>query len=39
MRDEFQITITGGQGSGSKIFRIGHLGWVSEKDIKECWTL
>ena len=38
MRDEFKITITGGQGAlEGKIFRIGHLGWVSEKDITECW--
>ena len=40
MRDEFKITITGGQGAlDGKIFRIGHLGWVSEQDIKECWML
>jgi aspartate aminotransferase-like enzyme len=38
MRDEYEITITGGQGALSgKIFRIGHLGYVSEQDIKECW--
>ncbi len=38
LRDEFKITITGGQGAlDGKIFRIGHLGWVSEQDIKECW--
>jgi aspartate aminotransferase-like enzyme len=38
MREEYQITITGGQGAlDGKIFRIGHLGWVSEQDIKECW--
>ena len=37
MRDEKDITITGGQGAlDGKIFRIGHLGWVDEKDIKEC---
>ncbi len=37
MRDEKQITITGGQGAlDGKIFRIGHLGWVNENDIKEC---
>ncbi len=37
MRDEKDITITGGQGSlDGKIFRIGHLGWVNEKDIQEC---
>jgi aspartate aminotransferase-like enzyme len=39
LRDEFKITITGGQGAlDGKIFRIGHLGWVSEKDIQECWA-
>jgi aspartate aminotransferase-like enzyme len=38
MRDEYKITITGGQGDlKGKIFRIGHLGWVSLKDITECW--
>jgi aspartate aminotransferase-like enzyme len=38
IREEFKITITGGQGAlDGKIFRIGHLGWVSEQDIKECW--
>ncbi len=37
MRDEHKITITGGQGAlDGKIFRIGHLGWVSESEIKEC---
>ncbi len=37
LRDEKQITITGGQGAlDGKIFRIGHLGWVNEKDIHEC---
>jgi aspartate aminotransferase-like enzyme len=36
MREEHQITLSGGQQSLSgKIFRIGHLGWVSEDDIKE----
>jgi aspartate aminotransferase-like enzyme len=37
MKDEKDITITGGQGVlDGKIFRIGHMGWVDEKDIKEC---
>jgi aspartate aminotransferase-like enzyme len=37
MREDFKITITGGQGAlDGKIFRVGHLGWVSEADIKEC---
>jgi aspartate aminotransferase-like enzyme len=37
MRDEKQVIITGGQDTlDGKIFRIGHLGWVNEADIKEC---
>jgi aspartate aminotransferase-like enzyme len=37
LREEYKITITGGQGTlDGKIFRIGHLGWVNEKEIKEC---
>ena len=37
MREDYQITITGGQGAlDGKIFRIGHLGWVDVKDIDEC---
>jgi aspartate aminotransferase-like enzyme len=37
LRDEFKVVITGGQGAlDGKIFRIGHLGWVNEDDIKEC---
>jgi len=37
LRDEFNVVITGGQGAlDGKIFRIGHLGWVNEADIKEC---
>jgi len=37
MRDEKQVTITGGQDTlEGKIFRIGHLGWVNEADIQEC---
>ena len=36
MRDEKQVTIAGGQDAlDGKIFRIGHLGWVDEADIKE----
>jgi aspartate aminotransferase-like enzyme len=36
LREEYQVTIAGGQGSmKGKVFRIGHLGYVSEKDIKE----
>src|SRR5208283_4207542 len=34
MREEFDIVLAGGQGQlEGKIFRIGHLGMVSEKDI------
>ena len=36
LREEHQIVLGGGQGSLSgKIFRIGHLGWVTEKDIEK----
>lgn len=39
LRDEYQIVIAGGQQTlDGKIFRIGHLGWVYEKDIKEILT-
>ena len=35
LRDEFQIILSGGQQKLSgKIFRIGHLGWVNEDNIK-----
>jgi len=35
MREEHQIVLAGGQQSlDGKIFRIGHLGWVSEDDIE-----
>ena len=35
MREEYQIVLAGGQQQlDGKIFRIGHLGWVSEDDIK-----
>ncbi len=35
MRDEFDIVLAGGQGPlEGKIFRIGHLGMVNEKDIQ-----
>ena len=34
LREEHQITLAGGQQElDGKIFRIGHLGWVSEEDI------
>jgi len=36
LRDEHSVVLAGGQGNLSgKIFRIGHLGWVTEDDIKE----
>lgn len=36
LRDEHKVVLAGGQSNLSgKIFRIGHLGWVKEDDIKE----
>lgn len=36
LRDEHNVVLAGGQGTLSgKLFRIGHLGWVTEDDIKE----
>ncbi len=36
LRDDYKVVISGGQGAlDGKIFRIGHLGWVNEKDIEE----
>lgn len=36
LQNEHDIVLAGGQGSlVGKIFRIGHLGWVEEEDIKE----
>jgi aspartate aminotransferase-like enzyme len=36
MRDEFKIELAAGQGNLlGKIFRIGHLGWVTEDHIKD----
>jgi len=36
LREEHQVILSGGQQRlEGKIFRIGHLGWVSEADIKE----
>ena len=35
LRDEHDVVLSGGQGTlKGKIFRIGHLGWVTEEDIK-----
>ncbi len=36
LREEYKVVLAGGQQTlDGKIFRIGHLGWVTEKDIKE----
>jgi aspartate aminotransferase-like enzyme len=36
LREEHQVILSGGQQKlDGKIFRIGHLGWVNENDIKE----
>ncbi len=36
LRDEHKVVLAGGQSKlEGKIFRIGHLGWVSEKDMDE----
>ena len=36
LRDNHGVVLSGGQGKlEGKIFRIGHLGWVSESDMKE----
>jgi aspartate aminotransferase-like enzyme len=36
LENEHGVVLAGGQGNLSgKIFRIGHLGWITEKDIKE----
>jgi len=36
LKEEYDIVLSGGQQSlADKIFRIGHLGWVTEKDIAE----
>ena len=35
LREEYQVVLAGGQQTmAGKIFRIGHLGWVTEKDIE-----
>jgi aspartate aminotransferase-like enzyme len=39
LRDEYKVVLAGGQQTlDGKIFRIGHLGMVDEKDIKEILT-
>ncbi len=36
LEDEHGVVLAGGQGSlAGKIFRIGHLGWITEEDIKQ----
>jgi aspartate aminotransferase-like enzyme len=36
LREEYGVTLSGGQQRlAGKIFRIGHLGWVTETDIEE----
>jgi aspartate aminotransferase-like enzyme len=36
-REEFGVVLGGGQGKlDGKIFRVGHLGFVSKRDIEEC---
>lgn len=36
LREEHKVVLSGGQGKlDGKIFRIGHMGWVSDNDIKE----
>src|SRR3972149_4500089 len=36
LREEYQVVLAGGQGKiEESIFRIGHLGWVNEADIKK----
>ncbi|MBM4433361.1 MAG: alanine--glyoxylate aminotransferase family protein, partial [Chloroflexi bacterium] len=35
LREEYKVVVSGGQQKlEGKIFRIGHLGWVTENDIK-----
>jgi aspartate aminotransferase-like enzyme len=39
MREEYDTVLAGGQGKlAGKIFRVGHLGLVNEKDIQDCLT-
>jgi aspartate aminotransferase-like enzyme len=36
LRDEFKVVIAGGQGGmKGKVFRIGHLGFINDKDMDE----
>jgi len=39
MRDEYGVVISGGQQTlDGKIIRVGHLGWINDKDVKEILT-
>jgi aspartate aminotransferase-like enzyme len=39
MRDKYKVVISGGQQTlDGKIVRIGHLGWINDKDVKEILT-
>ncbi len=39
LEEEFDVVLAGGQGNlAGKIFRIGHLGWVTEEDIRQTLT-
>jgi aspartate aminotransferase-like enzyme len=38
MREEYNTVLAGGQGPlTGKIFRIGHLGWVTQEDLQACF--
>lgn len=40
LRGEYGLSIAGGQSVlKDKIFRIAHMGWISEKDLIECFSL
>ena len=40
LRSEYGLSIAGGQAEfKDKIFRIAHMGWISEKDLIECFSL
>ena len=40
LKEEYGLSIAGGQADfKDKIFRIAHMGWISEKDLIECFSL
>jgi len=40
LREEYGLSIAGGQDKfKDKIFRIAHMGWISDKDLIECFLL